>query len=169
MQLFEEKLTDIATAQDELDSLMNLCSSIEANVLVSLHPRMKKSLYGEIISRYSIHVADEPLFDIVVCSDIFTAPYSSTVEWAVICGIPVVIFDFSNLGYSIFNDYKGIVIVKEKDKYVPMINGLLIDKDRYQMMVENQKSTARDLSYFDGKCLFRIASVIVPGSKPSEK
>jgi hypothetical protein len=169
LQLFEEKLTDLATAQDELDSLMNLCSRLDANILVSLHPRMKKSLYGEIIARYSIPVADEPLFDIVVCSDIFTAPYSSTVEWAVMCGIPTVIFDFYKLNYSIFEDYKGIVVVKEKVQYGPMINGLLLDPDKYQTMVEQQISTGRDLSPFDGKCLFRIADVVMQENKPSDE
>lgn len=167
LQLFEEKLTDLATAQGELNSLMELCSRLDANILVSLHPRMKRSLYGEIIARYSIPVADEPLFDIVVCSDIFTAPYSSTVEWAVMCGIPTVIFDFYELNYSIFDTYKGIVIVKEKNKYVPMINGLLLNKEKYQNLVEQQLSTARNLSPFDGKCLFRIADAVVQENKPS--
>lgn len=168
LQLFEEKLTDLITAQDELKSLMELCSRVDANILVSLHPRMRKSLYGEIITKYSIPVADEPLFDIIVCADIFTAPYSSTVEWAVMCRIPTVIFDFYELNYSIFEDCKGIITVKEKAKYVPLINSLLLDKEKYQAMVDQQILTGRDLSPFDGKCLFRLAGAVVRNNKSSE-
>ena len=161
LQLYEEKLTDLQTAKIKLRELLELCIKIEANVLISLHPRMKRNLYDEVVDSFGVPIADEQLFNIISCCDIFAAPYSSTVEWAVMCRIPTVIFDFYNLNYTIYDTYDGVFIKKDKDDFLLTINDLISDNKRYSEVVNNLEQTAVKLSPFDGNCLKRIAEVIV--------
>jgi len=160
-QLYEEKFVELNTARQELEKLIFLCSNIDANVLISLHPRMNKKLYLESISKFDIPVADENLFEIIVSADIFSSSYSSTVEWAVICGVPAVIYDFYQLNYSRYNDYKGVVVNKDRTSYLNYLNELIANKEKLRLMSEKQLAKARELSPFDGCCLERISQIII--------
>ncbi len=115
-QYAEEGLLSWEKHLNEINFIGSIYQQLNANCLISLHPRMERNNYLFLEKEYSLVIAEEPLSDILPAADIFTATYSSTVPWAVLCQIPTVVFDFLDFGYESFN-YPGTIIVKDKEKY----------------------------------------------------
>jgi hypothetical protein len=126
---------------------------------------MKYETYKFIEQQYKIYIAKEKLADILPVADIFSATFSSTVQWAVLCEIPAIVFDFYGLNYTCYDFLKGVIKVNEKSKLEKEINRLLNDDEYYKKMAKEQAKIAGYISPFDGKCLERIADVIVHPEK----
>lgn len=136
-----------------------LCSSFRENaedVLISLHPKMDRNQYQFIESEYGLAIANEPLQTILPSADSFIATFSSTVEWAVLCKIPVIVVDFYGFNYDIYDDYNGVLIVNEKNQLPSTLKRVVTDKPYSKELAYLHTEKANLLSPFDGKCVERI-------------
>ncbi len=101
------------------------------------------------------------MVSVLPAADIFLATFSSTVLWALLCHIPVILFDFYGLGYNTYDLVDGVESVREKKAFVPSIRKLIQDSEHYTNMVQKQAEAARRIWPFDGKCTERILECIL--------
>lgn len=157
----EEKLMDINEHKKALSQLCNLTQKVDANWLVSLHPSMDPVKYSFIKQKFKIPVAEERLSEILPAATIFSSLYSSTARWALLCQIPVVIYDFYALNFDFFDHFAYINIVKKEDAFINAFERLLTDEDYYGRIKEEEQKSAKDIAPFDGNATQRIVDILI--------
>lgn len=115
-QLAEQGVMEWEPHWKEIRFLVEAVSSAAQNLLISLHPRMNPNNYAFIEKEYPCRIAQERLSDFISAPDIFMANYSSTVIWAVLCGIKTIVADFYGLNYSFFDHLKSVSIIRDRER-----------------------------------------------------
>ena len=72
----------------EIDAIMAGLCAVNANLLISLHPRSDRAAYRHLAEKFPCRFAEEALADIIGAADLFAASNSSTFNWAALCGVP---------------------------------------------------------------------------------
>ena len=165
-QLAEHNLLDWSTHWKEIRFLLDVFDNLDANCIISLHPKMDKKKYSFIENDYNIPLANERLASFFSVADIFVSTFSSTIQWAVLCKIPAVVFDFYNFNYSIYDYLKGVHIINKKKDLKPELDSLISNSEYYARMSAAQAKMAGYLSPFDGKCMERIVNFILKTGTP---
>lgn len=145
----------VISAKDQENENVFLLQSLlklHVNVLVSLHPKAAKVNYQFLMNAPDVHIINEELIDIIAIADLFTCTYSSTVVWAVICGIKTVVFDFYDLNYSMYDFLESISIVTNK---VSLSNVWIecLDSDTIDFTKDWQQLSRNEV--FDGQTIPR--------------
>lgn len=161
-QLAEHGIMDWKSHWDEIRFLCDTFSQQQqVSYLISLHPKMKYDQYKFIENEYNIPISKRPLVEILPAADIFAATFSSTVQWAVLCHIPSIVFDFYGFNYNVYNFLNGVRVINKKKELKTVLDKLIVDKEFYHKMSLEQKKMAPYISPFDGKCMKRIVDVIL--------
>jgi hypothetical protein len=105
----------------EMRFLAEQVSKTQQNLLLSLHPRMNPKDYAFLEREYPCRIATERLSDFVSAPDLFIANYSSTVIWAVLCGVKTIVVDFYGLNYRFFDYLQSVSIVRERERLQPVL------------------------------------------------
>jgi len=153
--------------QKEIHFLLKTFMSIKANCLISLHPRIDPEQYDFIGHDYGLKISNEPLGNILAAADVFTASFSSTIEWAVLLGIPAVVVDFYGFNYDIYDHFEGVSIINVKSSLQDKYQTLLSDSKKWLQASKKQIDSSGNLSPFDGRCTDRIIQAIVDPGRPS--
>ena len=157
-QYYEHGLCEKKAHFQYIDGLLHQLCELKFNVLITLHPKMKLEDYIHLKNRFPVTILEESLSDVIVVADIFLATYSSTVAWALMCRIPIVMFDHINLNYSDFYSEFELTVVKDnknlKAEVINTINTTVAHNSEYQ---------AKKLSPFDGNCVDRIVRLLSAG------
>jgi len=159
-QLAEHGICDWDTHWHEIRFLLQTIKECNTNTLVSLHPKMDIEKYKFIAKDYGLEIAEESLVEILPAADIFAATFSSTVQWAVLCRIPAIVFDFYSLNYTMYDFLSGVQIINKKENLFPALKKLIDDEIYYNDMVNNQNRLAPYLSPFDGMCVERVIDAV---------
>ena len=146
----------------ETEFLFSVFSDLlpHTNVVLSLHPKSNFAEYAPRAERYGLVIAHQSYDQLIPISDVFVAAYSSTVTLAIAAHIPVIVVDFHNFDYDFFNDVKGIIIVRQREKFVSTLQHILKDQAFYQQLVDGQARAAQFWARFDGKATQRILALI---------
>lgn len=115
-QLAEQGVMDWEPHWREMRFLVGAVTQAGQNLLISLHPRMNSKDYAFLEQEYSCRIAQERLSEFIAASDVFMANYSSTVVWAVLCGIKTIVVDFYGLNYGFFDYLKSVSIVRDRER-----------------------------------------------------
>jgi len=86
-QLAEHDLLNWDKHWVEINFLIKSLVKLNENLIISLHPKMNLNKYTFLEKKYKCKIARENLSDILPIADLFIATYSSTIVWAVLCGI----------------------------------------------------------------------------------
>lgn len=154
-QLAEHNLLPWEKHWEEIEFLLNSFSQLQANVYVSLHPKMNKEQYLTRCNSKGIIILNEKLKECLPYFDFFYATYSSTVSWALGLKIPVVIFDFYALNYDYF-DNEGIAIFREKIDFVSKLKNLLEHRPSLDAYKSHIAEISTRFALIDGMCLQRM-------------
>lgn len=114
---WEHNLADKQTHWDIIHNTIKstLYCANEYSVLVCLHPSMKLEYYEFLELKYDIKILEERLMQVLPVADIYIVDQSSTVPWAIICGIKVLIICYyKNL--NLFSDFNSIVYAKKDNE-----------------------------------------------------
>lgn len=114
--LAERDVMDWESHWREIRFLVEEVSKAGQNLLISLHPRMNPKDYAFLEQEYSCRIGQERLSDFISTPDVFVTSYSSTVVWAVLCGIKAVIVDFYGLNYDFCDYLKSVSIVRDRER-----------------------------------------------------
>ena len=124
-QLAEQGVMDWEPHWREMRFLVEVVSKTGQNLLLSLHPRMNPHDYAFLEQEYPCRIAKERLSDIVSAPDVFMANYSSTVVWAVLCGIRTIIVDFYGLNYKFFDYLRSVSVIRDRGKLQSELAGVI--------------------------------------------
>lgn len=84
---YETGLFSLKESKDKIEFLLTNILELEATILISLHPLILKSTYQYLEEKYQCTILNEPLFEILPIADLFVNSVSSTINWAILCGI----------------------------------------------------------------------------------
>jgi len=99
-QTYEHKILSWDKHWELISLICKEASRQNANILISLHPKMNIAQYEYLEKTFSLKIAKHALREILVSADVFVAGQgSSTLVWAFLCDIPTVICDWFGLNY----------------------------------------------------------------------
>lgn len=155
-QLAEHNLLSWDEHWKEIDYIVDVLSKQNMNLLISLHPKMDIKQYLFLEKKYDCRILKERLSDIIPIADIFVSTVSSTILWAVLCGIKTILVDFYKLDLSIYDFLSSIHIIKNKNNF----NKKLLEIASQEIdFTEDWKSLSRE-KVFDGKTIQRYVELI---------
>jgi hypothetical protein len=146
----------------ECEFLCQVAVEQDANVLVPLHPTQKREDYLRLEALFpSVRVLEEPLSEVLGVADVYlTGLGSSTVLWAVMVGIPVVIADHYHEKDHMHMGLPGVLYVQSKELLGDAIHRLLNDPDHYGAIKNEQIKAQPYFGKIDGQSTQRIVSFI---------
>lgn len=155
-QLAEHGLLSWPDHWEEIRFLVGSVVLMEQNVLLSMHPKMYRDNYVFLEEEYNCHIVDEQLSDVLPAGDLFVATFSSTVLWAVLCGIKSVVVDFYDLGYNMYDFLDSCVKVQNRTVLQSCISEQL---DKNTNFSKDWDSLSRN-EVFDGGVIDRYIDLI---------
>lgn len=161
-QLGEHGLLPWAEHRAAINTLVESLVSTGGNVLLSLHPKSKNEDYDDLEHRYRCRIAKEPLVDVLPAGDCFVATFSSTIRWAILCGIPAVVMDFWGFGYRTYEDFGGVLQVQDTHALGPVVARVISDQAYRNALAAAQRESAGRIGVFDGQARQRL-SALIPG------
>jgi hypothetical protein len=149
--LFEHQIYSEEKHWEELDfvvaNLKNFLHRYE--VIISLHPKMSPSRYAKWSQTHGLSIIPLPLGEWINTGDAFVSSFSTTVDWAVGLGMPVVVFDFYGFNFDFFDAVPGVEVVSRKDEFHGALGRLLILRES----VTHKKT-------FDGNAGIRLKDLV---------
>jgi hypothetical protein len=149
-QYLEQGYFDAKRHWAEIERIVEVLSARDADLVISLHPRMEPADYSYLPGKFPCRISDERLASILPAADLFISHYSSTVEWAILCGIPTVVVDALDFPLSIFDHLTSVRVVKP-DQLAKSVDTALVQKPDF---ADDWQQLSRDL-VFDGKTFER--------------
>ena len=148
---------------DHLRKLEAFCKAIRGHgitLLWSLHPRSKRIDYQDIAERHGIVILKEPLNEVLPAADIFVCGNSTTVEWAILCGVPVFNLDYVGLNYSLWDEHDGVLQVIDLESIERFLTVYLEEPGYADDLAEAQRASAERTAMFDGRVGKRILAFL---------
>lgn len=140
----------------EVRYILGQLVQIEASIIVSLHPRVEHAKYTFLEKEFEVKLSSEPLKNILPMADAFIAINSSTLIWAILCGIKPFILDYYGLDSTEFSKFKSIGILKNRDHiYGGLVSGLMEEPD----FSDDWESLSKN-RVFDGKVINRYGELV---------
>lgn len=130
-QLAEHNLLNWDKHWIEINFLIKSLVKLNENLIISLHPKMNLNKYTFLEKKYKCKIARENLSDILPIADLFIATYSSTIVWAVLCGINSIIVDFYGFNSHMYDYLETPRIIKRKSQLLPVSQELLSITQNY--------------------------------------
>jgi len=130
------------------NQLLDIVKSLRTtgcNLFLSLHPKMKKDDYL-FLEGERTKILNKRLHDVLPVFDLLVAVNSSTLYWAVACGIPSVNLNFWGLDTSIYASYESINNVTNIDQMLGVVSCLL-SQDNSSAIEFDQKLTGYALKH----------------------
>lgn len=133
------------------------------NIVISLHPSMPYSDY-QYLEKNNLKVAQEDILNLLPICSIFVACLSSTIQFAISLGKPVINYDVyrysSEIDYLRFTEAKGTVTVLNKNDFLKEIIRITSDSNYYNLLACSQKSISKEWGLLDGKTAYRFTNLI---------
>lgn len=140
--------------------IKSLVISDKFNVVIALHPSMK---YDDVsyIEKWGIKISTERTSDLIPLCDFYVASISSTIQWAIACGKPVLNYDVYRLRNTVYYlGIEGVITVEEKDQFRTEFRRLVEDEAYLNHLVERQRKEALKWGHLDGMAGSRILDLI---------
>lgn len=151
--LAEQGLTNWETQQKITLDIVTAAHQAGKNLILSLHPKSNPQTYQNWVKDHpNVTIATQPLKTILPHADLFIASYSSTIRWAVMLGIPSIIYDPTHMNYDIYQNLVSVPVTKTA---ADLIQAVKNPSTPEQTLQDGQK-----LGEIDGKACQRILSAL---------
>jgi hypothetical protein len=154
-QLAEHDLIPWDSHFSDIEFIMETLSSLDQNVAVSLHPRQDRDRYAYLEEKYACSILDGRLAEWLPAADLFLATFSSTIIWAVLCGIPTVVVDFIELNSGMIKNLTSPTVVNKREV---LRDTLTANLNEGRDFTQDWNTLSRDL-VFDGHTVERYAKL----------
>ena len=128
---------------------------VSQNLLLSVHPRSEIDRYQHLEDHFNCRILAEPLSEIIGVADVFIASNSTTLVWAVLCGVPV-ISCWSPVEFM-YEHLKSVLHIPNSENLTDAIGEILLSK--YQDPLVDWKILSRE-EVFDGKFSQRFYAIL---------
>ncbi len=144
----------------EIERIFEVLGRSASNVVLSLHPKSNRETYAQLASRYGLQISNERLYSLLPAADIFVCGSSTTIEWAVMTGIPTLNVDYCGLNDDAIALLRGVVRVETAATLEAMLGRLTSDPEWYRQLAQAQNAAAEDMVPFDGQATARFVALI---------
>lgn len=149
-QYLEHGMLDAPKHWELTEQMLGSMADTGANVFLSLHPRSRREDYRSLAERFGAVIVSSPLIEILPAADLFVATHSSTVRWAVLLRIPVIVLDDFGVGSGSM-PIGGVQFLSERNQFATRCRQMLETQTvRMSVQVELDKQ-ALSLDPFDGR------------------
>lgn len=145
---YDEILNAFAKAPEEL---------LRANVIISPHPNVPADTL-EKLAAMGAHVAPVSIAELLPLGDLFVGCVSSTIKWALACGLPVVDFDCYGYNYPDYLDLRQVMSPLSPAFFRETLNGLN-DPATWATVTEAAMADAARWGILDGRACERIEAL----------
>lgn len=135
-------------------------------VLIRPHPVTDPERVAAFAKQYRLHVTDIDTLELVPACDLFVACVSSTLRWAIACGIPAINYDCYDYGYTDFDPAKGTFTVRQYAEFEAVLERLTSDPEFYASAARAQRECSADWAMLDGRSLERIVEAVDELARP---
>jgi hypothetical protein len=122
---------------------------------MTLHPSMNRSDY-KAFEDIGVTILSDPAYMLLPLVDIFIASVSSTIRWAIACGVPTINFDFYLYKYDDFMNQDGVLYADNKNSFNDIMNKLISDAEYYTCIRKKQSISSLKWGKLDDMCCVRI-------------
>jgi hypothetical protein len=133
--------------------------SQKMNVVLKINPRYGREQFLDL-ENWGVKVAPHDTIELVPLSDIYVASVSSTLRWAIACGIPSINYDVYHYRYGDFADVSGIVHVESKAEFSGAVAQLVEDKMHREELRRLQGLEAPRWARLDGRSTERLVGLL---------
>lgn len=123
-QYLEQGYLDANTHWETIEYVVDLLSRQNLNIILSLHPRHKVEDYKFLKEKYNVSISSKQLSFIIGSADYFVSSQSSTLIWAVLCGIPSLDFDF-HVNFNLYHFLNSVKHVRSKLNFEKNLSDLI--------------------------------------------
>ncbi len=155
-QLAEHDLLDWPSHWKYQNDILTAVSQRKENILISLHPRMRKEQYEFLENDYQCKILEERLFDVLPIADCFLAGYSGTIRWAVLCGIQTIVVDFTMMKHKMFDDLESVKYALNNEELLILVQN--IQRDNAVLKRDYKRLSGPEI--FDGKTINRYIQLL---------
>ncbi len=146
-QFWEHGLADWGTHWRLAQQLVEQISESGCNILLSLHPKMELARYTPLEAKYACRIVRQRLFELLPIADVFVGTFSSTIFWAILCGIPAVVTDPLRMNYPIFDELEHVTVVHAQERIGATIRSILSTEHDFS---GDGERLSRELVFDDG-------------------
>jgi hypothetical protein len=130
--------------------LDSLTAMKDYNVLISLHPSLRREDMGRLESE-RVRIASRPIEDLIPLCDVYVVSISATTRTAIACGKPVVDHDVFHFDYDNFVGMDAVWIAQTREQFAGTLSRLAADEAFYQKACADQAKVAPRYAMMDGK------------------
>lgn len=123
------------------------------NVIYKFHPRLGEENIKSICTKYGILYCKYDTSEIIAAADLYIASVSSTIRWALACGITTINYDIYNYGYGDFDSAKNYKTVIKFEDFKTQVNQFL---NSFEIAYDIKKQMQPNFGKLDGKANVRI-------------
>lgn len=158
-QLAEHDLLPWDRHKQEMEFLFKTMTATGAYVLLSLHPKSDRTWYQPLADATGASINDERIYQLLPVCDVFVATYSSIVAQAIALHTPSIVIDFYGLEYPLYAGAPGVTVIRDREKFLPLLKQLLTDPALYQKHADAQKLHGTEWALLDGKNTERVVAL----------
>lgn len=127
---------------------------LKMNVLVSLHPNIPVHIRDALIVN-GYHYVEGSASSIIPIADLYIASTSSTIKWAISCGIPTINYDCYSYDYDDFRDCTSVIHVSTEQSYQETLAMLNSPQERTRL-TGIARAEAQEWGVLDGRATDRL-------------
>lgn len=139
--------------------MSTVASVKQFNRVVCLHPSMPFADWRHLQDRYGVRIATQPTSALIPLCDLYVASVSSTIRWAIACGVPVANYDVYRYRYSDFRAVPGVVGVEEQGEFVHLLRRFDADVLFRERMRAEVRSVSERWGLLDGQAGSRLLAL----------
>jgi len=154
--------------------IIALTSVKDANVVLSLHPRMQRDKYVYLEDKFGIRVGDESSSYLIPLCDLFVAAGSSTIDMAICSQKPVINLEFWQPD-RMYDKVEGVVTLHDEAQLVPALQRIMGDPNEYAQLKTKVVEISSIWGVIDGKAGERLVTLVdkltglLPNQSDSER
>ena len=127
-------------------------------VVVRPHPATDVENLEKLLSKHDLSVTLSDTAALVAAADLFIASVSSTIRWAIVCGVPVVNYDVFDYQYNDFDSAEAVLTMSTREEFRSELRNLLEDESRVESLKRMQSEVASHWGALDDGACSRILS-----------
>jgi hypothetical protein len=128
------------------------------NKVLCLHPSVDPETMKYLQSE-DLRIAKLPTAELVPLCDLYVACVSSTIRWAIACGIPVINYDVYRYRYTDYMGVDAVKAVEEQSEFLEELQKLTNDDAYYAQVAARQRAIRERWGTLDGKSGERIVAL----------
>lgn len=154
----EQGLDSWSRQLTELEWCLRALKDTGLDVVGVLHPKSKEEDYEQLAQRYGVHVTRRPTQDVLPAGDFVVCSNSSILEWASLCCVPAVNYDYLRYGYELFR-IPGVLTVENRQPFVEALQKLATRPDERARLAASARDGV-DRTSFDGRSTERFLDAL---------